>query len=415
MDVEQGELGERDTPRRIVWLVRGDEGYGVRRAVVSLVQAVARRGHRAMVLCLERGEVGQACAARGAAVRMLELEPLPPLAGSWRAKARAWRKLRGYERRATPQVAAAVRELADGPVDVVHVLWPNMLGLGAAVARRMGAACVWEMPNVIGTTTSAALSRAFYQWRCWRGNAWVLANSAYTAKSLGGALVRPRVMHLGADAQRFDPARVTPITRSALNIPDDAAVLGVVARVEASKGQDRVLAAMLELLREDPATHNLHLLLLGGPIEDAYAQSLRRAANEAAAADRLHLVGPVLDPERYYPVMDVAINARVDAEPFGLTVVEAMMMGKPAAVHARGGPAETVIDARTGWHVHQSSVACWAAALRRVLADRPRWAEMGAAARKHALAHFTLERQAALYLQVVEQAVRARGSKQRDA
>lgn len=392
-----------DAPRRIAWLVRGDEGYGVRSAVVSLVTAMIRRGHHASVVGLTGDALGRQCEALGAESHTLDTGPPPSLAGPWHRKGRNLLALRRYVRRAAPRIAAT---LQNARIDVVHVLWPNTLGLGAAVADRLGARCVWEMPNVIGAASPVRLSRWAYQWRCWRDNVVVLANSAYTATTFGRAPVRPRVMHLGIDEQRFDPARIKPVPRSDLGIPDRAVVLGIVARLDPSKGQDRVLAAMTALLRDASQQHDLHLLLLGGATDSAYAQSLRDLAAQTAAQHRLHLLGEVEEPQRYYAAMDVAINARVDPEPFGLSVVEAMMMGQPVAAHALGGPAETVIDQHTGWHVPDPSVAAWTEALRRVVADRPRWPAMGQAARERALEHFTLEAQAKRYLSALEHASR---------
>lgn len=386
-----------DEPRCIAWLVRGDEGYGVRRAVVSLVAAVAQRGHRPIVLCLEsEGSLGRACAAAGAAVVALHGDAPPALAGSVWSKAKAWRALRRYERVALPRVVKALRE---HEAAVVHVLWPNLMGLGASAARRVGARCVWEMPNVLGQSGPAVLSRGFYQWRCWCGGVTVLANSAYTAASLGHWPVRPRVVHLGADAGRFDPARVQPMSRAALGIPADAAVFGIVARLDPSKGQARVLQALIEL---GEMARDAHLLLVGGASDADEPARLQSLAAQAGVADRLHLVGEVDEPERYYGAIDVAINSRVDAEPFGLSVIEAMLMARPVAVHALGGPVETVTDGRTGWHVQDPSVAGWAEALRRILAERDRWPMLGKAAQAHARERYTSAAHVQRYLAALD-------------
>lgn len=390
-----------EAPRRIAWIVRGDESYGVRSAVVSLVTAMIRRGHHAHIVGLTSDALGRECEAIGAEAHTLDLEAPSSLAGPWHRKLRNLLALRRYVRRAAPRIAAA---LEDACIDVVHVLWPNTVGLGAGVADRLGARCVWEMPNVIGATWPACLSRWFYQWHCRRGNVIVLANSAYTAGTLGHARARPHVVHLGVDGQRFDPARITPVTRRELGIPDHAALLGIVARIDPSKGQDRVLAAMIELLRITPERNDMHLLLLGGPTDSDYTESLRDLAARNQAQHRLHLLGEVPDPQRYYAAMDVAINATVGAEAFGISVIEAMMMGRPVAVHALGGPAETVVHGLTGWHARDPSVATWTRTLRRVLADREHWPTMGQAARRQALAYFTLDAQAERYLAALDEA-----------
>jgi glycosyltransferase involved in cell wall biosynthesis len=52
--------------------------------------------------------------------------------------------------------------------------------------------------------------------------------------------------------------------------------------------------------------------------------------------------------------------------------------------------------------VKEPTVEAFKAGILRALADRPRWVEMGAAARARALEHFNLGGQAALYAKIVE-------------
>jgi glycosyltransferase involved in cell wall biosynthesis len=102
------------------------------------------------------------------------------------------------------------------------------------------------------------------------------------------------------------------------------------------------------------------------------------------------MLGHVPDPECYYGLLDVAVNSRIDAEPFGLSVIEAMMMGKPVLVHALGGPAETVIDGRTGWHMPGPRIEDMQAGIARAIGQRAQWGQLGMQARQHALDHFTV-------------------------
>lgn len=389
-----------DRPGRIAWLVQGDEGYGVRRTVLGLTRAVQAHGVEPVVVNVSDGAFAAECRALGMTVRGLQMNKTPRLRGRFVQRLGRFRALLRDQRRAAPRL---IRVLAELGADALHVIWPNLLSLAGRAARARGVPCFWEMANYVSCSYPFQLNRRFYQSVCKRYRVQPLANSHYTARTLGDHPVRTLVCHLGADERQFDPQRVAPVDRAELGIDPAAIVFGIAARLNPSKGQDRVLTALARIGVHDPP---LHLLLLGGPTDGAVAASLRSAAAEAGMTDRLHLAGLVADPHRYYGPIDIAVNSRVDAEPFGLSVVEAMLMARPVLAHALGGPAETVVDGVTGWHVPEPSVDAYVAGLRRVLDDRPRWDQMGRAARTRALEQFTTARQAERFLAAVGAAMR---------
>lgn len=72
-------------------------------------------------------------------------------------------------------------------------------------------------------------------------------------------------------------------------------------------------------------------LVLAGPNDHAYASAIRKAAAEAGVADRVLVPGPVSDAEKRWLYANCrALLFPSLAEGFGLPVVEAMSMGKPA-------------------------------------------------------------------------------------
>jgi glycosyltransferase involved in cell wall biosynthesis len=374
--------------------MQGDEDYGVRRAALGLASEISQRGHEVTVLCMISGPLVTAARNLGLSVTVLEVGRVPNLAGSVTEKLRKMWALSHFERKVQSSVMDWLQELRP---DALHVLWPSFVGLAGRCARQLGCACFWEMPNYVGGA-GGPMNRLYYQLRCLRYNVTPLANSGYTAATLGHWPVKPTVFYLGVDAARFDPEAVAPPARAALHVPETATVVGLVARLGPNKGQDRLLQAIAQLAHDH---EELHLLLVGGPTDGAFAEQLRSIARRAGLEDHLHLLGQVPDAERYYPLMDIVVNARVDPEPFGLTVIEAMMMGRPVLVHALGGPAETVRDGETGWHIHAPTVAALRQGLTRALSDRPRWPQMREAARQHALAHFTVSHEAERYLALV--------------
>lgn len=396
----------------VAWVIQGDETFGVRRAVLSLAGAAREAGWRVILAAIDGGPFADECRGLGYDVRPLGLGRAPAFFGNPAAKALGLFKARAYRRRA---VRAIVGSLAADRPDVVHVLWPNLVALAGQAARRLGAACTWELVNIVGDRLPFSLNRRYYQWLCRRHGIRPLANSRHSARSLGDRPVRPVVMHLGTDPATFRPTLENPVTRAELGIPLDAVVFAIFARLEPVKGQDRLAAALAAVANDaagvsaaEPSPGPIHLLLVGAGADDAYRRQIISAAGDGMAG-RVHLIGNVPDPQRYYPaVVDVAVNWSTSAEPFGLSVIEAMMAGRPVLAHAAGGPAETVVDGVTGWHGGDASVQTLTAVVRRALADRSRWPTMGAAARAHAVENFSIERQFATYAGVVEEVLDAR-------
>ncbi len=377
----------------VAWLLTGHERYGVRRATIGLVDALRELGWEAPILSLDDGPMTDECEDRGMQVHRLHLGRPSYYSKSMLDRARVFAALYAYTRRATDTV---VKSLDAVRADIVHVRWSTMVHLAGRAGRRAGARAIWQMPSPVGYHDPLRINKVFYQAVCLKYGVVPLANSAYTGGTLGSWPVRPVTFHLGIDERQFDPSAVSHISRGALGIPPGAVVFGMCGRVTPDKGQARVLRALLAMESDVP----LHLVLVGGVMEEEYGQSLRDEAQRANAVDRLHILGAVKEPERYYQLTDVQINAFDGPEAFGLSVVEAMMMGRPVLVHALGGPAETVVDGKTGWHIPDVSHTTLLAGLRRALNDRALWSQMGVEARRHAVERFSIRGRAEEYVRL---------------
>lgn len=377
-----------------LFLITGRERYGPRRAALGLADHLRTAGWDFVFASLEdeafTAEVEQA----GHRVVRLGVGRAPGLEAGGVGRVKAYLQLRAYERRAAERVAAAVRESGAG---VIHVRWPNLVGLAGRAGSLAGVPTLWHMPNIVGGGYPFDLNKRMYRRMCRKRSILPVGNSRYTASTVGGDIPRTWI-YLGIDKEQFDPDRSTSLTRAEAGLPEVAPVAGIIGRIEPSKGQDRIVRAM-GLLGE--AAADLHLYLVGGPTEGAYADSIRELASSLGLAGRVHFAGEVPDPVANYRLIDISINARVDPEPFGLSVIESMMMRRPILVHALGGPAETVLDGETGWHVHDPSPESFAAGLRRALDARADWPRLGERAREHAIERFSKEVYADRYMEVL--------------
>lgn len=365
------------------WLVWGDEVGGVPSAILSNAELLRRRGHRTLLLHLQDGIVSEEAKRRGiTTVRVAHK------AGSHDHYLQPGFTVRGIVRRLRvmrqlyPALLPAVRETG---IKIFCIRWPDWMPLAGAVGRELGIGVVLEMPNT-PSRYPLALNQRAYAWAAHRWRVKTLANSEFSARHMR-RIPGVEVMPPGLDLGRFDPATIQPVSRAELGIPESAILLGQVARLDPSKGADHLIEAIAEL-PTDSSRPPVHLLLVGGPLTGSYVDRLRQRAAQLCLTDRVHFVDRVDDPERYWPICDLATNTRLDAEPFGRSIIEAMLMRRPVLAHALGGPADTVDDGRTGWLYHAPEVPALSAALQRALAARRDWPAMGEQARAAALAHY---------------------------
>ena len=384
---------------KVLWVIHGNESYGERRAVGSLMRGVRAAGWQAEALSLTRGDCYQEVVADGFSVTCLDMHNTPGmhLARNRPGRLMQFLKLAAHQFPVRRKVLAEIRLRRP---DVVHVLSKNILPAVAWAARRAHVPGFWEMTAVVGDDFPLGLNRRIYRLMSNHYDLQVLANSRYTAGTLPRLRRPAKVMYLGADIVQFDPDRSFPLTRANLKIPEDALVYVIVSRIDPRKGQQVFLESVRRV-----NDRRIHVVLVGDaavPAHEAFVLDLKRTFG-AALEGRVHFTGLSTQPEAYLALADVGVHSGCDVEAFGLSVVEAMIMGKPVLVHALGGPSETVEDGRTGWFVNAPTVEAFAAGIRRSLADLGNWKQMGIAARQRALADYTHAQQARRYQEFVQE------------
>ncbi len=383
-------------PLTLAWMINGDEGYGVRRGILTLTSTLANRGHTPIILSFLDGSLTEDLRQAGREVIVLGDQKAPNLRGGALAKPKQALAMWRFQKLLSQRI---VEVLSGRGVDVLHIRRPSHVTIAGHAGRRLGIPTMWQMPDPISTRYPLGLNKRLYHRACARLNVLPVANSAYTARTLGQGRAQAEVLHLAIDPDVWNPARVQPVGRQELGIDEDWITFSILARLgDVSKGQEPFLKAMLSI-EQPPAP--LCLLVVGGPADGPVAARLKDLAERHGASERLILTGFVDSPERYYDATDIAVNSRVNAEAFGHSVIEAMMMGRPVLAHALGGPAETVTDGRTGWLSPDPSVESFADTIRRSLADRHRWPEMGTVARTEALERFSIDGYTDRYLELV--------------
>ena len=192
------------------------------------------------------------------------------------------------------------------------------------------------------------------------------------------------------------------------DLPPESQVLGLVARLQPWKGQDRLVRAAA-LLRE--RGHAVHVLLVGGDsweLAPAYAEALPRLIAELGMQEHVTMTGEVPDAGPYIDRMDILVNAS-DPEPFGIVLLEGMARGVAVVAVDSGGPREIVEDGVTGVLARSGEPAALADAIEPLLASPQRRAQLAAAGRERQRAEFTEDAMCRRFAEQMRLLVAARG------
>jgi glycosyltransferase involved in cell wall biosynthesis len=192
----------------------------------------------------------------------------------------------------------------------------------------------------------------------------------------------------GTDISRFNPAQHSKADREAiraeLNIPTDAFVVGIVARMVREKGFAELFEAFAEFRRQAPDAFLLHVGFVDRSRGDEVTPDL---AEQFGIAAYCRFVGQRDDVSRLLSAMDVFCLPSY-REGYPRSVLEANAMGLPAIVTNIRGCREAVVDGQNGLLVEPRQVVPLAGAMRKLHDDPELRTRMSRAARARAVEVF---------------------------
>jgi glycosyltransferase involved in cell wall biosynthesis len=215
---------------------------------------------------------------------------------------------------------------------------------------------------------------------------------------------RVQVLHLGVDAELFRPrpAEKESIRRE-LGLDPGAPLVTLLGRFQHVKGQDVFLAAARRVASAYPAAR----FALGGEnvFEGRADEAFKRQIVSTVAADpilhgRVGLLGWVPRSERLIAASDVVVCSS-QFESFGMVLIEAMACAVPVVSTNVGGPAETIVDAKTGYLVPPSRSDLLADRILLLLNDQDLRHELGRNGRERILKDFSIARYAAAFSEIL--------------
>jgi glycosyltransferase involved in cell wall biosynthesis len=184
-----------------------------------------------------------------------------------------------------------------------------------------------------------------------------------------------------------------------LDLPAGAILVGMVARLNPSKGQVDLLKAMHPLLSSNP---RLQLLFVGG--DDLPGEPVRRALitlrTELGLVKQVHLLGQRRDVPKILPALDVFAHPSRQ-EPFCLSILEAMAHSLPVVAVREGGTIEQVDDGQTGLLTSPGDLDALTDAISRLVNEPGLSRKMGRLGYERVVEEFNPVPQAGLFLSLL--------------
>ncbi len=309
-----------------------------------------------------------------------------------------------------PDDAAAVRQLvehlSDEAVDVLHahMFRAEVVGTRAALAlSEAGRARPYVVSTVHSSRIRSHEDRELLRYLTPHMDQLIPVSRAIVAKLVheGRTTVPMTLIYNGVDLERYDHQEPCCTLREEYGFPDDAEIVGVVARLEPEKGHPTLVEAWPRVLERVP---DARLLVVGEgsrrPDLEAQARELGLLGDESAPGvgtrgvppgARIGCTGRRDDVPAVTAAFDVAVLPSY-REAQGLTILEAMALSRPVVASNVGGIPEMVEDGRSGLLVPPHDPDALAAAIVRLLVDHPFADMLGRAG--HDLVHerFCIER-----------------------
>src|SRR3954468_22804555 len=206
--------------------------------------------------------------------------------------------------------------------DVVYANSQKAFVLAAIASKLVGRPLIWHLHDIISSAHFGGLQRRVQVVLANRCASTVIVPSRAAADAFIAEGGRPELVAVvpnGLDIEA-EPLSAADLRRE-LQLPSGP-LIGVFSRLAEWKGQHVVLEALAEL-------PGVSCIIAGTALfgEDAYAERLNRMVKDLALTDRVRFLGQRSDVPRLMRAMDAVVHPSIDPEPFGRTLVEAMLAG----------------------------------------------------------------------------------------
>lgn len=373
------------------FVLKGSLG-GSQISLLSILEAMRKRGHEVSLLVPGKGELAERATISGIFVDTFYLPKLYDT-----------RIMIGGHRYFN--LLAAAYDLMAFMISSVSlyrifkkikpgIIHSNQMTISIAVgiaARLCRIPCVWHIRENPSTSVPKFVIRIFGLLGHYLADR-IIVNSQYTADRFKGSRIfdKIEVVPIGIlsnSASSDIPSSVA--MRRKFGLPASARIISIFGRLIPMKGHD-VLIRTLKHLRDKG--HNVHVLVPGHyEKEDTYFLHLSSLVDSLGLSGQVHFLGFKHDIQPILNSSDIVVSCSKEPETFGRTLIEAMAAGKPIVATKIGAHPEIVKDGVTGFLIAPDNPVQLAEKIEELLLSDEMTARIGKAGQARFHTEFTIE------------------------
>lgn len=353
--------------------------YGAGRILLNVTENLAKNRHRPIVIVSEDGLLVAELKKRHIEVRIIRLGILrrkyfsvPGILNRIRVMKAAWKNL---------------NQLIDD--EKIDLIFSNTTGvlISAFLAKKRGIPHIWHVHEII--TKPAIFTRAIgYVLRKYSDHVVVVSDAVKNHwKKHVGQRELTRIYN-GIDLRPFDDK--TAGLRRELNLPENATLIGMIGRVNKTKGQKYLLEIAKRTIGQYPDTR---FILVGDayPGNEHLVDDLNEEIVRSGLSKHVINLGYRSDIINIMNSLDIFILPSVLPDSFPTVILEAMAAAKPVVATRQGGAVEMVADMETGILIPLDDATVAAGRIAPLIADPELRRIMGQKGHERLQAHFSIE------------------------
>ena len=377
---------------RILFLHSSSDTYGASKIFLQTVALMQQRGHTCVVVLSNKGSLQLALEQIGVDVHIVNLGIIR----------RQYFNLRGIINR-FQKWRIAIRILnsviLSHEIDLIYSNTAAVL-IGGYIAKRNGIRHIWHIHEII---EQPAFLHRFLAGRFKATADQLIVVSKAVEKHWQHALPADKIVQIYNGIAPIKTA-TSPDYKIELNIPANALVIGMAARIHYWKGQSYFVEIARELLvaqktlqqknssSEKPLNENapLYFLIAGDPFPgyEYLLEQLQTQLRDPIFEGRVFYIGLVKEMDVFYRSIDLLILPSQLPDPLPTVILEAMQYGIPVVATAQGGALEMVQDNATGILIPLDNAVLAAEKINAILPSTIRQ-QMGAAGKERVATYFS--------------------------